>query len=231
MSSQQLVLNLSVEPDAVFDRFNAAGNELLVDMLQKVAYGQGEKQVYFWTPGAHGKSHLLQSACHACANLGGLPAYLPLKTLIKAGPHIMEGFESASLICIDDAHLVASRGAWETAFFDLINRVRQQGIPLLITSSQRPAELYTLPDLISRLGWGVVINLKALDEQQVRLTLIARAQKLGITLPENVVNYLLVHFPRNIAAQMACLSQLAELSLVEKRVLTVPFVKKTLQNS
>ena len=43
MSSQQLVLNLSVEPDAVFGSFNATGNELLVDMLQKVACGQGEK--------------------------------------------------------------------------------------------------------------------------------------------------------------------------------------------
>lgn len=228
--SGQLIFDFAFSPEATFENYNTSGNELLVDMLRNVAIEQDEKQIYFWAEDRVGKTHLLQSVCHLKASNGFQVAYLPMKMLAQSGPGILGGFEQVPLICIDDAHVLGGKAGWEEALFDLINRIREMGGQLLIAAEKAPAGVFVLPDLLSRLTWGPVLKVAALDEGGVRSTLRSKAEGFGINLSEDVINYLLVHHSRSIAVQLDCLSRLAESSLIKQRRLTLSFVRETLSN-
>ena len=228
--SGQLIFDFAFPPVATLDSYHPSGNELLVDLLDKFTTLQGEDQIFLWGDGSVGKTHLLQAICHIKGKAGFQVAYLPIKMLVKNGPDFLEGFEQIPLICIDDIHVLAGDADWEEALFDLINRIRESGGQLLIAAEKAPVSLFDLPDLLSRLTWGPVLKVAALDEDGIRSTLLTRAEALRMKLSEEVINYLLVHYSRSIAVQLDCLSQLAESSLIQQRILTLPFVRETLKN-
>ena len=85
-----------------------------------------------------------------------------------------------------------------------------------------------MPDLRSRLGWGLIYQLKVLDDQQRLQALQLRARQRGCEMPYETGRYLMRRLPRNMAALFDLLDQLDEASLVAQRKLTVPFVKSVL---
>ena len=98
-----------------------------------------------------------------------------------------------------------------------------------MSAGAAPAQLRIgLPDLLSRLGWGVVYQLKALDDGQRMQALQLRAQQRGCEMPDETASYLLRRLPRDLPALFDLLDQLDEASLAAQRKLTVPFVKSVL---
>src|SRR4029078_5447301 len=87
-----------------------------------------------------------------------------------------------------------------------------------------------LPDLLSRLSWGMVFKLSPLADDEKLTVLTRRANGRGIGLPEEVAKYLLTHCPRHMATLFAALDALDKASLAAKRRLTIPFVKEVLEN-
>jgi hypothetical protein len=85
-----------------------------------------------------------------------------------------------------------------------------------------------LPDLKSRLSWGVVYQLNSLDDDQKLAALQLRAQIRGLDLEAAVGKFLLRRFTRNMAQLFMVLEQLDQASLAEQRRLTIPFVKEVL---
>ena len=115
--------------------------------------------------------------------------------------------------------------------FHFYNRVREQGGRLLVSASCAPAQLgITLADLQSRLSWGVVYPIHALDDEQRCEAMQLRAGQKGCELPDETAVYLLRRLPRELPALFDTLDRLDEASLAAQRKLTVPFVKSVLNN-
>jgi DnaA family protein len=113
--------------------------------------------------------------------------------------------------------------------FDLFNRVRAAGNVMLIAGVDTPARCgLDLPDLVSRLGWGLTYTLKPLDETQLQAALELRAKGRGLELPEETAQYLLKRIPRDLPSVFDLLDRLDEASMIEQRRLTIPFVKSVL---
>src|SRR5437016_4141019 len=75
-------------------------------------------------------------------------------------------FESLSLICIDDLHVIANIPEWEEAVFHLYNRIYDTGGRIIIAANDLPKSINLgLPDLVSRLSWGIVYQLNPLSDQ------------------------------------------------------------------
>jgi DnaA family protein len=85
-----------------------------------------------------------------------------------------------------------------------------------------------LPDLKSRLAWGVVYQLHALSDEQKLDALKLRAQGRGLDLDLPVGKFLLRRCPRNMAQLFETLELLDQASLAQQRRLTIPFVKEVL---
>jgi len=227
--NQQLALAIQLNNEATLSDFCWSNNPLLQQQLQRTLNSQGEKLLYMWGVAGSGKSHILQACCHAVSGTQSA-IYLPLAVLSEWGPQVIDGIEEQALICIDDIEAVASNGAWEEALFHLYNRIRDSGKTILmITGKLPPAHLpIRLPDLCSRLSWGLVIQLNELNDEDKIKTLKLHAHKRGFELPSAVGQFLLNRCARNMHDLHLLLNQLDEASLSAQRKITIPFVKHIL---
>ena len=219
--SQQLTLGLRLRDDATFDNYFAGQNNQVVYSLQE----QNEPYVFLFGTKGSGKSHLLQAACHEVGKKSLPVVYLPLA---EEGlmPAMLDGLENMSLIALDDIDCVMNNDEWEDALFKLYNRVREKEGSMIVSSSEPLASLViNLADLRSRLSWGPIFQLNSLTDKDKQSALQQRAKNRGLELADEVVTYLLKHSSRDMNSLFALFEKLDKASMVEKRKLTIPFIK------
>jgi DnaA-homolog protein len=223
----QFALDLQLKTSFNFDNYIAGDNALCVALLQQAATGNGESQLLIWGAAGCGKSHLLQAVCARASQQQRIASYLPLATLLQHGSELLQGFEQADLICIDDVQCIAGKPEWQEALFHFNNIVRSQHKNLIYAATLPPNELdLQLEDLRSRMNWGPVVQIKTLDDVDKLKALQLRAQARGYELPDVVAQYLLNNFARDLVNLFERLDQLELVSLQQQRKLTVPFVKQ-----
>lgn len=230
-SHPQLPLGLALRDSARFESFHAGGNEEAVRTLRACARGAGEPLVYMAGSTGRGKTHLLQAACHEAAQRQRSAMYLPLCQAEELSPSIFAGFEQTELVCLDDVDAIAGQAEWEQALFNFFNRLRDAGHILLVTASVRPDRAgFVLPDLMSRLAWGVTFVLKPLDDDTLLAAMMGRARSRGLELPPETAKYILARYPRELNVLFTLLDELDRVSLANQRRLTIPFVKSVVEN-
>ncbi len=225
----QLALPVHLSDDATIDNFlfsDALGP--LRPMLENQLGPDGEPSIFLHGQPGSGRSHLLQAACHALPS--GHALYLPLDQLCVMAPdQVLDGVEALSRVCLDNFHAVAGAPDWELELFNFINRARERGCRLLISAEAAPRQLpITLPDLASRLSWGVVFQLPAPADPDKLAILKFRAARRGLLLEDEAARYILSRAPRSMSALMGILEQLDRDSMALQRTLTIPFIKDRL---
>ncbi|ASQ44840.1 DnaA regulatory inactivator Hda [Legionella clemsonensis] len=226
--NQQLALAIQLNDEATLNNFCWDNNPLLKQQIERCLSGTGERLLTLWGNSGCGKSHLLQACCQALN--GQTTIYLPLQILKEWGPESIEGVDKHNYVAIDDIDLIAGDAAWEEALFHLYNKVRDNEDTTLIISSGQPltAIKINLPDLRSRLSWGLVMQLHELNDELKIKTLQLHAQQRGFKLPVSVGQFLLNRCGRNMHDLQITLHQLDEASLAAQRKITIPFVKSIL---
>ena len=227
---QQLPLTFEPRERYTFNTFISGQNQLAVDLVRNMANGDGEAQILIWADKGIGKSHLLQAACNLASQSRMTVCYLPAREIIGNTTQIFEGLEQLDMVCIDDIDALMPSAAWEEALFDLINRIRDAGKSILLAANTSPeSSSIKLADLRSRLGWGPVFHLHELNDQDKIKALQIRADQSGLEMADNVANYLLTHYPRDLFDLFVRLDHLDKASMAMQRRLTVPFVKSVLE--
>lgn len=225
-SPSQLLLDMRLNEHFSFDEFVVGGNSQLLQHLRHLPPQSDHFElIYIWGATTVGKSHLAQACCQVIGRQG---IYLPCDLLLNADVSLLQGLENMDLICLDNVQLCMGHSAWEEALFHLYNRCQQQNTLLVVTSDVPPAELKTvLPDLKSRLSHGLIYQLHSLNDEEKLEALQAKAKLRGITLGDEVGRFILSRGPREMGKLMAILDQLDQATLIQKRKLTIPFVKET----
>jgi DnaA family protein len=173
-----------------------------------------------------GKSHLLQASCNLAAKNQRTVCYLTQDEILDQPTDIFDGLEQIELVCLDDIETWLVDPTWEIALFDLINRMRENSSCLMLASSRSPDQCFVkLPDLRSRLAWGPVFHLQDISDKEKYQALSYRARQNGLELPENVADYLMKRYPRDMFGLFERLSVLDKASMAMQRRLTVPLVK------
>ncbi len=241
----QLPLPVTLPVDENFDSFVDTGNEELVAVLKSIASALPDWRhadslgqltslnlplVTLLGRSATGKSHLLFSTCHHLARHSVSHLYLNMNDYHAWSHDIFDGLENLSLIALDNIHAIAGDNAWEEALFDLFNRIIETQHTLILCTSQlgpsNPA--FTLPDLRSRLAWGVIYHVNELDESGREEAVKLRAEERGLTLSNQALHFLLNHSERDLKSLMALLGRLDTRSLQEQKRLSVAMVKREL---
>lgn len=230
--SAQLALNLRLRDSASFANFSPARNAEALDCLRRAldtlsGGSPSERVIYIWGPTGSGRSHLLQAACHYAQVLASNFSYVPLHDAIQLSPASLDDLDAAPLVCLDDVQAVAGKRAWEESVFAVAERLRSRSGLLIAAADAPPTQLnLTLPDLVTRLGWGPVFSLHALDDDEKIAALQLRAQRLGLELPVEVARYVLARYPRDMNSLFAWLDRADRQSLAAQRRLTIPFVRE-----
>ncbi len=227
--TKQLPLSIHLNNQLTLDNFCWGDNALLRQAVFKL-FEEKERFLYLWGESGTGKSHLLQACCQAENTNKHYAMYLPLHILKMSGTDCLVDLEQFHLVAIDDIDIIAGDPAWEEALFHLYNRVRDNYKTRLIISATVAPNLLPiqLPDLQSRLGWGLSLPIKSLSDEHKIATLRKMAWHQGIDLSDKVAYFLMSRCSRNMHDLTKLLYKLDHASLAAKRKITVPFVKKTL---
>ena len=210
-SMQQLLLD--IRPPAVPDltRFVTGHNHELMAQLRAMLEGLAcERMVYVWGEPGSGKTYLLHAWAYACRARG----------MSVATP----GQGEAQAVIAD--HADDWDEAQQYAAFADYNRVREAGGLWLAAGQLPPAELPLIPELRTRLGWGLVFQVSGLNDNEKRAALAQHADRLGFRLEPQVADYLLNHYPRDMGNLLRVLEALDRLSLETRRPITLPLLRQ-----
>ena len=141
--------------------------------------------------------------------------------------HLLQASARPGVTLADDVERLGD--AAQAELFSAINRAREAGGTVLAAGAAPPAQLALREDLRSRLGWGLVYEVKPLSDAEKALYLHAEAARRGLRLSDEVVWYLLTHVRRDMPSLGAILEHLDRASLEQRRAVTLPLVREALR--
>jgi DnaA-homolog protein len=226
---KQLPLHFEFRADQTFGDFFPGANLESINHLQKSSAGNGERLIFLWGQSGLGKSHLLQACCHQAQSRQLSSFYFALSPLELPDPALLAGLDKLDVVCFDNIEHIAGNPAWESAFFNFFNRHRDQGHTLIVSAPCPPNEItIRLPDLKTRLNWGLTLKIQPLCDRDRITALIFKADKMGFEISPQTGHFLLTRYNRDLSSLWVLLTKLDRASLAAKRKLTIPFLKQIL---
>ena len=220
---RQLALGLAPSPAPAFDNFFPGRNVEAMSALHSLASGQSREHfVFLWGERGCGRSHLLQAAVAAASSRGIIARY------IAAGEALPADDSGVRMLAVDDVEKLDVQAQLE--FFSLYNALRECQGAVLAAGNVAPARLQLRPDLLTRLGWGLVFQVHVLSDDDKRVALKRHAAARAFDLRDEIVEYLLRHLKRDLPSLMAVLDALDRYSLETKRPITLPLLRQLLQS-
>ncbi len=226
---KQMALDIGLAPVPTLDNFVAVSNEAALDHLRLWVGNPLRSPVptLLWGEGGSGKSHLLRAVRETLREHGGRVGWLDAQTL-----HPGEYDEHWEAVLLDDVHLYTAEQQ-AAAFNWFVNAQAPAHGParwVLAAGDRPPADLQLREDLRTRLGWGHVFQLKALGEAERRSVLRRAADERGVFLGDEVMDFMLNRFSRDLSSLMMLLDQLDAYALRTQRAITIPLIKSMLEN-
>ena len=216
---RQIPLAIGPETRPGFDNYVPGGNAAALQHLSALA--MPAPPVYLWGPPACGKTHLMQALAARCQEQGQRVAWFDAA---DPAPWALE--PGWSLVVVDRCECLEPDG--QQAAFALFEAAAAHGVQWLAAGRLPPVDLPLREDLRTRLGWGHVFALQPLAEAETRAALRREADRRGIFLSDELMDYLLVRFPRDLGHLMAALDGLDRFGLAKGRRITVPLLRQML---
>ncbi len=159
---------------------------------------------------------------------GGQPRFIYFWGESGSGKsHLLSACKAISMRVADDVHLL-DNGA-QIALFNTYNQQKEADSMLITAGLHAPTQMGLRDDLATRLAWGLVYQLQPLNDDEKATALKNHALERGMKLPDEVTDYCLRYLRRDLPSLMAILDALDEWSLIEKKPVTVPMLRKLLQ--
>ena len=219
---RQLALTLAPAPAPALDNFFPGRNAELLTLLGNLVAGRNvERSVYLWGEAGSGRSHLLR------ATVDGLQAAGLVCLYVRRGDPVPVPSAELRAVAVDDVETLDARN--QRAFFNLYNQIRERTGIVLAAGDGPPARLKLRPELVTRLGWGLVYQVQALTDDEKALALKRHAASRSFDLPDGVIDYLQRHMSRDLPSLMSILDAIDRHSLEAKRPITLPLLKELLR--
>lgn len=208
---RQLTLDLVQPGPPSLDNFVAGRNAEVVAALRAVMSGQGERFIYLWGETGAGRSHLLKALGELSS---GTPSFDTRQRL-----YVVDDVDRC-----DEPH--------QQRLFVLLNEIRADGTARFVAAGNAaPMHLALRDDVRTRLAWGLVYQVHALSDDEKAQALSAHAVSRGLTLPADVIDYLLTHMPRDMRTLVAVVDALDSYALSVKKPVNLALVRQWSQQA
>lgn len=224
MTEKQLPLNFKNNQTKTFIDFIKGKNKVVLDSLKSFAQSD-ETLFYLWGETGSGKTHLLQAyVTQLLANNQKAVVVKHRELEQRQNVQIIEMFD---IICMDEIESIAKEKIKEEALFYWINEVKQAKKKIIL-AGELPSisKQWQLPDLRSRLQAGRTHELKALNREDALSVFMQQAKAKGMQINDKTLNYIKNNCEMNMAYLSSLLVRLDQVTLVEKKQVTIPLLKK-----
>ncbi len=101
------------------------------------------------------------------------------------------------VLIVDDIQALLGQGC-QNAFFNVFNHLHQNGKQLIFTSDRAPVDLKNFEErLLSRFKWGLSVQLTQPDYATRLAMLRARAEREGVVIPDEVLEFIAGRVKKN----------------------------------
>ena len=230
-----------------FDRFVIArSNVLAANAARRMAADENPlfNPLYLHSGTGQGKTHLLHAIGQAFAAVrpGATIILMSAEKFMREFIAAMRGgdmmefkarLRAADLLLIDDLQFVIGKGSTQEELLHTFDDLLTSGKRLVVTADRPPAMLDGVEArLLSRLGGGLVADIEA-PEATLREAIVR--QRLGavpgVDVPDEVVDYLVRHFTRNIRELEGALNKLLAYASLTNVAVTLPMAEERLAES
>jgi DnaA family protein len=226
---KQIALDIGLSAGPTVANFCAGPNLAALQHLElwlgdkRNAHNRSPVPTYYWGPSGSGKSHLLKAAREGLREQGARVGWLDAS--VHNAPEYSEGWAA---VLMDDVH--AYTAAQQQLAFNWFVHAQTLQRPVLAAGEFAPVELKLRDDLRTRMGWGHIFSLQLLSEAERRAVLRQAADDRGVFLGDEVMDFMLTRFSRDLGSLMELLELLDGYSLQSKRAITIPMIKSMMEN-
>jgi len=227
---KQIALDIGLDSGPSLRNFLAGPNLAALEHL--VLWSGYDKRspvpTYLWGESGSGKSHLLRAVFTQLKEQGSPVGWLDASI---AEPQAFQ--ENWRVVLLDDVHLYTAVQQ-QAAFNWFVNATSPQDGQqrwVLASSKVPPSDLQLREDLRTRLGWGHIFHLQVLSDSERRAVLRQNADERGIFLSDEVMDFILNRFSRDLGSLVQLLDQLDGYALQTQRAITIPLLKSMLEDT
>ncbi len=146
--------------------------------------------------------------------------YMDATTVKNKLTDFLHFYQMIDVLIIDDVHEFSGKTGTQNAFFHIFSHLHSSGKQLILTSDKAPVDLQDLEiRLLSRFKWGLLAELTTPDYNTRIEILKAKSYKDGISLPDEVINFVASRVNTNIRElEGTLISLLAHSTLTNKKI-------------
>jgi DnaA family protein len=211
---QQLLLDVFTPPRPSLGNFLVGQNAQVLHALKTLKDAPAANPfIYLYGPSGCGKTHLLRS-------LAGL-----LSTSVLPGNVRFVFKASPSALIIDNLDDLTPFS--QVQLFNAFNSAlaEQQPSVILLASSFHPTELPVRADLRTRIEAGLCLRIQPLSDEEKHQALQSVAKTRGLELSQEVIDYALRYFQRDMGSLMAVIDSLDRFSLEQQKPVSVNLLR------
>jgi chromosomal replication initiator protein len=139
-------------------------------------------------------------------------------------------YRQTDVLLIDDIQFLAGKERIQEEFFHTFNALHESHKQIVLTCDRPASEIQGLEHrLVSRFEWGLVTDLQPPDVEMRLAILQKKAQLMGFTLPEDILNFLANRIRTNVRRLEGALIRVASYASLTGKKLSIEVVENLLR--
>ena len=235
---RQLLLNFPSHPEYSFLNFVVSnGSRIAFETAKEFCSGKkvSFRALYIFGKKNLGKTHLLLSIGNHAAEKGLRAVCIQGNDFANkmenrsSAQQTLEQLIDVDFFLMDNVEGIAPSPTAKEKLYHIYNQIIEKGGKLAFTANLPPDKTSAMESyLISRFQWGMVTEIKDIDDITTAKIIIKLAKDLNLNLPEPIIHFLLSRIPRDFISIQSAVKSINQQSYINKKKVTLHLVKAAL---
>lgn len=149
----------------------------------------------------------------------------------KKMKEIHDKYRNCDVLLVDDIQFIAGKESTQEEFFHTFNALTQDNKQIVLTSDRAPKDIEILDArLRNRFEWGLIADIQPPDIETRMAIIQNKAKKLGLELPQDVVQYVAEKIKTNIRQLEGAVKKINALVNIEGASINIAMAQNAIKD-